>query len=606
MPFDPQQAMVPVAGSGDALPQSDALPQRDVQPHGEGLRSESTAEVLEGLATVAHGRDDEVEARCREMLARTSTGSFHVAVVGEFKRGKSTLLNALVGRRVLPSGVLPLTTVTTELRGGEGPPVVVALGGEERELGPGEGIADYVTEAANPGNVKGVARVVVPLGAPVVAKGLVLVDTPGVGSVHRHNDEEASAGLLDADGAIVVLSADAPLSERERELIRASRERHARTFYVLNKIDHLSAPELEEVRRFVEGVLEEELGHGERVWLVSARAALAAAERGEPPGDAAGEFGELAGELERFAAEELGHARGEATRREMGRLARVLAERLSMEEASARLGSEALAAAVERFEAAAGAERRAWRDQRDLLRRDVDALVDTVGSALRRFAAEEAGKCAAQLEEAVSGVKSTDLAQALDDAIEQLVRERFESFRQEESAGVERAWAELAASVRSGAEARVNSLRALAGSLFDVDLPPLRLPAMEEERERFFYLFIRTQTPLGQLASAAMRVLPGPVLRRRLLAQARVRVADELDKHAGRARWDLAQRMSGVRSRFEAELDRRIEDTVEAILDSARRARELKEAGEEEQLRCAAGRAEAMAVCERALRASAG
>ena len=94
------------------------------------------------------------------------------------------------------------------------------------------------------------------------------MDTPGIGSVFRH-DEVAARALLEADGAILVLSADAPLSEEERKLLTALSDRRSPTFFVLNRADHLSQAELDQVTRFVSDALDAELGRKERLWRVS-------------------------------------------------------------------------------------------------------------------------------------------------------------------------------------------------------------------------------------------------------------------------------------------------------------------------------------------------
>ena len=57
-----------------------------------------------------------VAGEARELAARISEGRFYVACVGQFKRGKSTLINALIGENVLPVGLIPVTAVTTVIR----------------------------------------------------------------------------------------------------------------------------------------------------------------------------------------------------------------------------------------------------------------------------------------------------------------------------------------------------------------------------------------------------------------------------------------------------------------------------------------------------------
>ncbi|MHB8440386.1 MAG: dynamin family protein, partial [Acidimicrobiales bacterium] len=92
--------------------------------------------------------------RASAVLARTASSEFRIAVVGEFKRGKSTLLNALVGLDVLPTGVLPVTAVPIELAAGDGSAVVTFDDGSRRGISLDE-LDLYTTESQNPGNRRG-------------------------------------------------------------------------------------------------------------------------------------------------------------------------------------------------------------------------------------------------------------------------------------------------------------------------------------------------------------------------------------------------------------------------------------------------------------------
>ena len=74
------------------------------------------ADALDELSTLGTKRDREQLAAVRDRLAEAR---LRVLVVGEAKRGKSTLVNALLERDVLPSGVTPVTAVTTTVRYGE-------------------------------------------------------------------------------------------------------------------------------------------------------------------------------------------------------------------------------------------------------------------------------------------------------------------------------------------------------------------------------------------------------------------------------------------------------------------------------------------------------
>src|SRR5581483_12456766 len=119
----------------------------------------------------------------RALAERVAEGRFYVACVGQFKRGKSTLFNALVGRAVLPVGVAPVTSAVTILRYGDRPTARVRfVAGHAQQIDPAA-IAEYVAEDANPENQKGVAAVEVFVPSTLLASGICLVDTPGIGSV---------------------------------------------------------------------------------------------------------------------------------------------------------------------------------------------------------------------------------------------------------------------------------------------------------------------------------------------------------------------------------------------------------------------------------------
>src|SRR5208283_2291260 len=122
-----------------------------------------------------------------ERLAeRASVGGYYVACLGQFKRGKSSLLNSLLGRLVLPTGVAPVTSVATVVRFGPQPRARVRFVEGWQEISP-SALAEYVTEARNPSNKKGALAVEVFDPSPLLAEGMCLVDTPGISSVVVEN-----------------------------------------------------------------------------------------------------------------------------------------------------------------------------------------------------------------------------------------------------------------------------------------------------------------------------------------------------------------------------------------------------------------------------------
>ncbi len=223
-------------------------------------------------------------ARVAELSDRYDQGRFRLAVLGQFKRGKSSLLNALLGEPLLPTGVLPLTAIPTLLRYGPERRVrVIRLNGQQEEhVGTADALTQvltrFVTERENPANRLGVAQVEVDHPSALLANGVEIIDTPGIGSTLPHNTEMARHVLPVCDGALFILSPDPPITEIELQFLRLVKEAVARVVFVLTKADLLPTPERAEVLAFLQRVLHEQAGFRaeERIFTISARQALEA------------------------------------------------------------------------------------------------------------------------------------------------------------------------------------------------------------------------------------------------------------------------------------------------------------------------------------------
>lgn len=115
----------------------------------------------------------------------------------------SASANALVGEPVLPTGVLPVTSVVTVVR--HGARVAARVRFVERDWDEREprALATYVSEEENPGNEKGVAAVEVFVPSALLESGMCLVDTPGIGSVSPASTPATRAFVPHVDAALV-------------------------------------------------------------------------------------------------------------------------------------------------------------------------------------------------------------------------------------------------------------------------------------------------------------------------------------------------------------------------------------------------------------------
>ena len=200
-----------------------------------------------------------IAENARTVAERVSEGRFYVACVGQFKRGKSSLLNALIGYPILPAGVIPVTTVPTVIRHGDDVGARVRFSNTDWSDIPIGAVEEFVSEDKNPENTKGVAALEIFVPSPLLANGMSLVDTPGLGSVHAGNTAATRAFIPHIDAALVVIGADPPLSGEELDLVESvSKEVHDLIF-VLNKADRSSERERSSAIAFAQRMLQTRL-----------------------------------------------------------------------------------------------------------------------------------------------------------------------------------------------------------------------------------------------------------------------------------------------------------------------------------------------------------
>jgi GTPase Era involved in 16S rRNA processing len=135
-------------------------------------------------------------------------------------------------------------------------------------------LADYITEAGNPANKRQIASIEITYPLTFLERGIVLIDTPGIGSTHAHNTRTTEAYLEHVDAGIVVFSVDPPITEVESQFPREIKEDVPKLFFILNKTDIVSADEASHILRFLEEELVRLQMDSPEIFPLSARQAL--------------------------------------------------------------------------------------------------------------------------------------------------------------------------------------------------------------------------------------------------------------------------------------------------------------------------------------------
>jgi Dynamin family len=236
-----------------------------------------------------------IEEEAKDLAGRIAEGRFYVACIGQFKRGKSTLINALIGDPVLPVGFTPVTAVPTVIRYGEPRRARIQAGNGSWQEANASDLKQYVSEECNPENSKGIRGVEVFVPSPLLAAGMCLVDTPGLGSVFTGNTAATQAFIPHIDAALVVIGADPPLAGEELDLVEAVSNQVENIVLVLNKADRTTAEEKAAAVSFAARQLERRLGRE-----ISPVFEVSAAERLGQPGPVR-DWQKLLAALERLA-----------------------------------------------------------------------------------------------------------------------------------------------------------------------------------------------------------------------------------------------------------------------------------------------------------------
>jgi GTP-binding protein EngB required for normal cell division len=532
--------------------------------------SQSTlVSALGELASLGTDRDREQLAA---LLDRLDAARLRVLVVGEAKRGKSTLVNALLGRAVLPSGVTPLTAVTTTVRYGDDERAEVRFLDGHDEKYPLSALEDLVTERGNPGNRRRIGGVTVYVGTPVLADGVELVDTPGTGSVFEWDTRAAHEALRSMDAAVFVLTADPPVSASERDLLGQVARLSVTTFVVLNKADHLDDPGLAEALEFTRRVLGE-AGHAGPVYPMSARAALGGADAG---------FAAFETDFTAYLS-----ARGKSDLRasaiaQARRIAGSLLDEVAVTRRVAGMRAGDAADRVRRFGERLAEVTVHGRDAVTVVNAESGRLLFALNDAAEQDRPRLAREAGRQLDELFGG----SLREAPAAEIERRGREGLaafavaaaEAWRRRQREAIEQGLAAVDARLAGQLSAELGVLRESAAELLGLDLAVPEPEGRLAESRRFFYT---TGEDIGQtelLAGAVRRRLPGEFGRRTARDHLRREIPGLVDMQVGRARGDLQYRLAEATRALARVVEQRYADGTSRIRSALAAAAELRDA----------------------------
>lgn len=514
------------------------------------------------------------------LCEKVSNESFNLVVAGQFKRGKSSVVNALLGDRLLPVGVVPLTSIVTVIQAG---PTVKArlelLDGRSHEF-PLEMLADYVTERGNPKNLKGIRQVIIEHPSPWLSNGVQLIDTPGIGSVYEHNTDVTQSYLPQADAVLLIASVDQPVSRAELDFLSSIRQFAAKSFCLLNKTDYLQPQELLESVTFAREAIHAALGEVP-VFPVSARLALES-KLTQGANYAGSGFPEFERALQRFMMDEKWGVWIDSVSRA---LLRTLAHAQFTLELERKVLGMPLAQIEEKLAAFETKKRELERsliDYQVLMEAGARALMkEQIEPALEAFKQSERERIGTLLEawfKESRALSARQLDAALEERTKKEIRSAYDGWLSREDSVASAAFEELCGRFWTEMQSSVDELMRYSSELFSVRLERVPDDARWSPESGFYYKFWYEPSGLATLSSSLVSILPRFISTRLVLRHRTAQALELVEMQAGRLRYDFDQRVQQSARDARRLMVKRIEATLAAIgaaIDSGLAARRL-------------------------------
>lgn len=510
------------------------------------------------------------------LRSRLEEGRFHLAVLGQFKRGKSTLLNAFLGQALLPTSVVPLTAIPTFLEYGPDLRIRVCYQ-DDRPAKEFAGktleeavtlLQGFVTEEGNPKNRLGVTQVEILHPAPLLQH-VVLIDTPGIGSTFTHNTKATLNFLHQCDAALFVVSADPPLTEVEAEFLNAVKSRVTRLFFIFNKVDYLNESERHAALVFFRKVLAEkmEAADDHPVFCVSARRGLEAKLSDDSQLWAESGLHEVENHLVCFLASE----KTETLRNALGRKARDVIEdaimRLRLSIKSLQMPLEDLEQRLDVFDRELKNAERDRLAAQDLLTGDRKRTLERLEQEAETLRKRSAAHLERAVEASFNAMKDTDISER---TILQGLSAEVSSFFQTSAEEVSQSFGlhvtEVLRPHQRSTDNLIERIRKAAARLFDISYhAPECSEAFEMKRRPYWVLRKRVPTlPIVVPEEALDKLLPANIRIARLKKRLS-RLIDALVNHnVENLRWATLQNLNDAFRRFGLTLDQRFQETIAA------------------------------------------
>jgi len=492
---------------------------------------------------------------------------FNLVVIGQFKRGKSTLINALIGKDILPSSVLPLTSIVTIINYGEQKAVVCFKDGLCKNIELNE-ISFFVTEKYNPNNKLNVEYVEIFYPADFLKNSVRIIDTPGIGSVYEHNSDVSYQFLPKADASLFVLSPDPPITQSEIEFLKDAQKYIDKFFFLLNKIDNFKPNELKEIIEFNRSIIESLVSKKVDIIDISAKLALEAKLESNKEKQEQSNIEKLYNKLDKFIKEEQASVFWRSIINNLIRYIDTQMNFFKLNLASLSMSQAKLQEKIKLFEDSL--KRLELDEYIYWLENKTKQVINVLDEDILTLKKE-------QLSQLTS--KITDYFKTLNTSSTSMLNEQLKSYLQEQIEKIFLAFlqienqkmGQLVEGIYSQLLEKINTLidniTKTAEEVFEVELSKLTQVEQLIEKSEFYFLIKEQPGALDMMVDFFKSSLPLFLGKKVIYKSISERSVELFDRHCGRLRYDFVKRIKETAQKFSSQVEEKLNQTIDTIKD---------------------------------------
>jgi len=490
---------------------------------------------------------------------------FHLAVLGQFKRGKTSFINALLSKNLLPTAIVPLTSIITIIKYSRNMAIKVIFLDKKEKIINLKDLHLYVTEKDNPQNKKKVLVVEISYPSPYLKEGILLIDTPGIGSTFLHNTEMTYDYLKKIDAAIFLLSGDPPISQNELQFLKDIKEYIPKIFFVLNKIDYLQKKEIAEIKKFNEDILEKELGQKVTLFPLSAKLALEGKlekHRQKLNNSNIIKFEEV---LSRFFMEEKGSVLMLSIKNSLKRVIEESVSYYDLEINSCKMPIKDAEQKLQEFKDAANEIKKEQDEAEPIIKSEIGKIMDMIDDDLEEFKEKNEPSLMDELKkrlDQIKNLKNNEIVANIQKTYLEIIESIFEPWRIKEEEKVKERFEKIVSRFSQSSNRVIEKIKELSSELFKADIPHLPTKNTFTLESGLFY---RTDEMFSILGHDLKLLLPKFAFRKLLWNKIKKNIYQHLDMNSGRIRYDFLQRLNNSSLNFISELNEKVDSIIQSI-----------------------------------------